>query len=78
MGFVCAVMMKNAKFPKFLLVSIIAGAIMVVGYGAYEYILMGGWSYVAATIIPNLIQWAGGVTGAALLYYPLTRIKAAI
>lgn len=59
----------------YVMVCILGGAIMVVGYGAFEYIFMGGWSYVVATIIPNLIQWAAGVVGGIVLYYPVTRIK---
>lgn len=79
MGFVCATLLKrNIKLPKYILSCIIGGAIMVAGYAAYELILMGGWGYVGATIIPNLIQWVGGVAAAIALYYPVKRIKEAI
>ncbi len=75
MGFVCAKIMKNGELPKFILACVTGGAIMVVGYGAYEAIFMGGWGYVTATAIANLIQWAGGVAGAMALYYPVKRIR---
>ena len=78
MGLVCGLMMKNAKFPKFLITSIIAGLIMVVGYAAYEVLVMGGWGYAVVTFVPNLIQLAGGIAGALVLYYPVTRIKATL
>ena len=78
MGFICAKMMKHAKLPRFILACVLGGAIMVVGYGTYEVILMGGWGYASATIVPNLIQWAGGVAGAIALYYPMKRIGAAL
>lgn len=78
MGFVCAKIMKNAQFPRFVLACVTGGAIMVVGYGAYEAIFMGGWGYVTATAIANMIQWAGGVTGALALYYPVKRIRSLI
>jgi len=78
MGFVCALIMRRAKFPLFVLACITGGAIMVAGYGLFEYIFMGGWGYVSATIIPNLIQWAAGVAGGVILYYPIKRIKGII
>ena len=78
MGFVCAKLMKRGEFPRFLMACIIGGAIMVVGYGLYEAVFMGGWGYVTATLIGNLIQWAGGVAGAAVLYYPIKRIRSAL
>jgi len=61
-----------------VIISVIAGVIMVVGYAAYEYIIMNGWSYVVATLIPNSVQLVGGVLGGMALYYPVKRIKAAI
>ena len=78
MGYVCAKIMKKGGLPKFVLACVVGGAIMVVGYGAYEAIFMGGWGYVTATVIANTIQWAGGVAGAIALYYPVKRIRSLI
>ena len=78
MGFVCAKIAKNGKLPRFILGCITGGAIMVIGYGAYEVFFMNGWGYATATIVGNLIQWAGGVTGAVALYYPIKRVKGVI
>lgn len=78
MGFLCAILMRNANFGKYLLVCMLGGAIMVVGYGAFEMAFMGGWGYVSVTILPNVLQWGVGIAGAAALYYPVKRIKAVI
>ena len=75
MGFVCAKIMRKGELPRFVLACVVGGAIMVVGYGAYEAIFMGGWGYVTATVIANTIQWVGGVAGAIALYYPVKRIR---
>ena len=75
MGFVCAKIMRKGELPRFVLACVVGGAIMVVGYGAYEAVFMGGWGYVTATVIANTIQWAGGVAGAIALYYPVKRIR---
>ncbi|MGE5495471.1 MAG: ECF transporter S component [Burkholderiales bacterium] len=77
MGFLCAVMMKKAGFLRFLITSIIAGAIMFVGYALYE-VLLGGWGRAYGGLVQNLIQWVAGVAAAAALYYPVKRIKGAI
>lgn len=78
MGFVCsAIMRKSSKFSMFVLACITGGAIMVAGYGLYEWLCFG-WAYAITTIPFNLIQWAGGVIGAVALYYPVKRIKAVI
>lgn len=73
MGLICAVLMRNGRFGRFALVSILGGAIMVGGYGLFEWIFFG-WTYAAGTIVFNLIQWAAGVAGALVLYYPVRRI----
>ena len=78
MGYVCSKIMKNGEFPRFVLACVIGGAIMVVGYGLYEAVFMGGWGYVTATLVANLIQWAGGVAGAVALYYPVKRIRSVV
>lgn len=76
MGLVCALLMKKAGFGRFTLVSILGGAIMVAGYGVFEWIFFG-WTYAAGTVVFNLIQWAAGVAGALALYYPVRRIAGA-
>ena len=78
MGFVCAALIRAGGYKRFLISSIIGGAIMVAGYGLFELIFMGGWGYAATTVIGNLIQWAAGVIGATVLYYPVKRIKGLI
>lgn len=77
MGLVCALLMKNAKLPRFILVSVLGGAIMFFGYGVYEWIFYG-WGNAIASAPLNLIQWAVGVVGAIVLYYPVKRIRSMI
>lgn len=74
MGLVCALLVRNSKFPKFVLACVLGGAIMVAGYGIYEWVLFG-WAYAVSTLPFNLIQWAAGVLGAMALYYPVKRTK---
>ena len=76
MGFVCAMMVKKGSLPRFAISCVLGGAIMVVGYGVYEWFVFG-WSYAITAVPFNLIQWAGGVIGAIALYYPVKRIKGA-
>jgi hypothetical protein len=71
---VCALLMKKAELPKFILACILGGAIMTVGYGVFEWVLFG-WTYAAGTLPFNLLQWAAGVAVAAALYYPVKRTK---
>ncbi|MFA5676385.1 MAG: ECF transporter S component [Christensenellales bacterium] len=78
MGLVCSAMMRNAKFPRFILACVTGGSIMFAGYFIYEVLFMGGWGYAVQTLIGNLIQWAGGVAGAIALYHPVKRIKGAL
>ena len=68
---------KRWDFLKFILVCVLGGAIMVSGYFLFEWIVFG-WVYALSTILFNLIQWAGGVVVASILYYPIKMIKAAI
>ena len=68
---------KKGEFLKFILVCILGGAIMVSGYFLFEWFVFG-FAYSLGTIVFNLIQWAGGVIVAAILYYPIKLIKAAI
>ncbi len=74
MGYVCAVMMKNAKLPRFILACVIGGAIMVLGYGLFEWFAFG-FAYAIGALPFNLIQWGAGVAAAAALYYPVKRAK---
>ncbi|MGI5848531.1 MAG: ECF transporter S component [Christensenellales bacterium] len=73
MGYVCAAIMKNARLPRFVLACVLGGAIMVAGYGIFEWFAFG-WAYAVGTVIYNLVQWAAGVAGAIALYYPIKRI----
>ena len=74
MGFVCGKLMEKDTFVRFLIASLIGGAIMVGGYAAFETALFNVNQALAA--IPfNLIQWAAGVAAAAAFYPAVPRIK---
>ncbi|MGI5918431.1 MAG: ECF transporter S component [Christensenellales bacterium] len=77
MGLLCAELTKKGGFGWFAGASILGGAIMVVGYGVFEWICFG-WSYAVGTIVFNLIQWIAGVAGALALYYPIRRVAQAL
>jgi len=68
---------NKRAFVRFVLVCILGGAIMVTGYGVFEWVAFG-WTYAMGTIVFNLIQWVFGVAAAIALYYPVKMIKAAI
>ena len=68
---------SKKAFVRFALVCILGGAIMVTGYGVFEWIAFG-WTYAIGTIVFNLIQWVFGVAAAIALYYPVKMIKAAL
>jgi uncharacterized membrane protein len=74
MGFVCAVIITKPDFKRFVIASITGGAVMVAGYGAYEWLFFGAGS-AAASVPYNLIQWAGGVVIALPLYKALKNIS---
>ena len=81
MGFVCGKLMEKESFIRFLIASIIGGAIMVLGYAAFDVALMSigqssvNISLAIASIPFNLIQWAAGVAVAAAVYPVIPRIK---
>lgn len=74
MGFVCAVLMRKPKFHRFLIASIVGGAIMAAGYALYEYLFVGAGGIVTS-ILFNLIQWAAGVLVALPLFKAVKSIS---
>lgn len=74
MGFAAsAIIRKNPDKKRFITASIISGAIMVIGYGVFEWIVFGG-SVALATLVGNLIQWVGGVIIGFVLYFGIKRM----
>ena len=74
MGIVCGTLMFKGSFAKFVFASVVGGAIMVAGYGLYE-IFVFGTAYALTSLPFNLIQWAGGVGIALLLYVPFSKMR---
>lgn len=74
MSLLCFIILKKSDNPvRFLLASVAGGAVMVVGYWLTELLLFD-WAYSLATLPGNLIQWAGGVVIAFLLFLIVRRL----
>jgi uncharacterized membrane protein len=67
MGFVCGMLMKRGDLKRFVLASILGGAIMVGGYAIFEALFFN-LNQAIATVPLNSVQWAGGVAAAAALF----------
>ena len=61
---------KERSLKRFIIASIIAGGIMVVGYAVFETIFLFGFDprLALAGILQNSVQWVGCVIIAGLLY----------
>jgi len=74
MGLVCGKIMERDGFVRFLVASVIGGAIMVAGYAVCETALFNINQALAAAPF-NIVQWGCGVTVAAAFYPAVPRIK---
>ena len=74
MGLVCGKLMTHEGFRRFIVASVIGGAIMAGGYTLFG-IPMLGLNTALAALPFNLIQWAAGVAVASAFYPAVTRIK---
>ena len=74
MGFVCGKLMKEGSFKRFLIASIIGGAIMTFGYAAFETALFN-FNQALAALPFNAVQWVAGVVVAIAFYPAVPRIK---
>jgi len=74
MGLACGAMLLKPSFGRFVFACVTGGAIMVVGYGLYELFVFGA-AYALTSLPFNLIQWAGGVAVALLLYLPFSKMR---
>jgi len=68
MGLVCGRLARNGRLATFAAGAVISGAVMVVGYAAFESAVFGA-AYAVTSIIPNVIQW-GACAAAAIALYP--------
>ncbi len=74
MGLACGAMLARPSFGRFVFASVTGGAIMVAGYGIYEFFVFGA-AYALTSLPFNLIQWGGGVGIALLLYLPFLKMR---
>jgi uncharacterized membrane protein len=59
--------MRTGDLKRFVLASILGGAIMVGGYAIFEAFLFN-MNQAIASVPFNCIQWAGGVVAAVVLF----------
>lgn len=76
MGWVAAIIARQGKFGAYIISCVVAGIIMVAGYGLFETAVFGLKTALASSVY-NLIQLAGGVIAALPFYVAIQRIKAA-
>ena len=74
MGLLGGYMTLRPSFFRFTLAAIVCGAIMVAGYGLFEYFTFGA-AYAIGSLPFNLIQWGGGAGIAIALYKPALKIR---
>lgn len=77
MGLVCGTLMRRGAFGRYAFACLLGGVMMTAGYALYELILFGA-AYAVVSIPYNLIQFAGSVAVAAVLYPIVTRLRATI
>jgi uncharacterized membrane protein len=77
MGLICAFIAKEGKFSRYIIACVVGGLIMLGGYFGFEAITVGV-SVATANMLVNLIQFAGGILFALLLYKTLPRIRKSI
>jgi uncharacterized membrane protein len=74
MGLSFGMMAFRKKLGLYTAAAFIGGAIMTVGYAIFETIVFG-FAYAVTSIPWNLVQWAGGVIVALVLYPVAQRIQ---
>lgn len=75
MALIVGLMTGSQKFVPYIAGCIAAGAVMVFGYAVFEWVFFGR-AYAAATLPFNVVQWAGSVLVAAVLYRGARRLSA--
>jgi len=74
MGIIAVAVIKRGGFMRFLIASVICGAVMTAGYFLYEALLFGG-NYAYVSLPFNLIQWGGTIAVSAVVYPLISKLK---
>ncbi|MDR0838560.1 MAG: ECF transporter S component [Oscillospiraceae bacterium] len=74
MALVAAAIMKRGGARAYILAAVAGGAIMVLGYAAYEAVIFDV-PYAIAAAPFNCVQWGGNAVISAALYAGLKRLK---
>ncbi len=77
MGLLCGFLTEKKKFSGFVLSCAIGGAVMTLGYAAYESVVFG-LSYALASLPFNAVQWVGGGVVAVALFPVAKRLAGVI
>jgi uncharacterized membrane protein len=78
MGLACgAILVRNKSLKRYIVASVIGGAIMVCGYAIFEAFFFN-LNQAIVTIPFNAVQWAGGVIVASALYPAIKTIQRAV
>lgn len=75
MGLLAGYITTKQTLPRYILACVAAGAVMVAGYGAYEWAVFGG-ALALASLPFNLVQWGGSVLMASVLWGVVRRLAA--
>jgi len=73
MGLIVGSMTAKQSLPRYILACVLGGAVMVAGYGVYEWVMFDA-AYAVASLPFNLVQWAGSVIMASVLYGAVKRL----
>ena len=74
MGIVAAIITFKPSFGRYLIACILGGAIMVVGYGLYDFFVFGLGAMIP-DLLGNLFQWGFGAGIAILLFKPAFKLR---
>jgi uncharacterized membrane protein len=78
MGLIFGLMTARKKsFAAYLIAALLGGAIMTAGYALYETAVFG-LAYALTSLPYNLLQWAGSVAAALLLFPAARRVYDAV
>jgi uncharacterized membrane protein len=72
-GLIFGYMLKKKSFPMYAIACVLGGAVMTAGYALYETAVFG-FAYAVVSLPFNLIQWAGSIIVAIVLYPMAARI----
>ncbi len=74
MGVVCGALTFRPSFKKYVLACIVGGAIMLLGYALYDYLMFGA-AVMLADMVGSFIQWGSCAVIAVAFYSPVLKLR---